>query len=152
ELRRWQINLLYFQVPEKMRAEKAPVLMVARLDGPTVAIAKGLVDQAVEVEKAGLAGKVYFDARGIKFDPKADTGHGYGGSGEALREAARLLREAAKMDVTLDDKPELFAAGSCGDCALYCGWYSLANYVGCCKFVKGAVAYHIASSEAVSLR
>jgi uncharacterized protein (TIGR03790 family) len=151
ELRRWQLNLLYFQVPEKVRAEKPPVVMVSRLDGPTVAIAKGLVDQAIEVEKAGLSGKVYFDARGIKFDPKADTGHGYGGYDESLREAAKLLREAGKMDVTLDDKPELFAAESCTDCALYCGWYSLMNYVPCCKFVRGAVAYHIASGEAVSL-
>jgi uncharacterized protein (TIGR03790 family) len=152
DLRRWQTNLLYFQVPEKLRADRPPVVMVSRLDGPTVAIAKGLVDQAVEVEKTGLAGKVYFDARGIKFNPQADTGHGYGGYDESLREAAKLLRDTAKMDVTLDDKPELFAPGSCGDCALYCGWYSLANYVGCCKFVRGAVAYHIASSEAVSLR
>jgi uncharacterized protein (TIGR03790 family) len=152
ELRRWQLNLLYFQVPEKMREGKPPVLMVSRLDGPSVAIVKGLVDQAVEVEKKGLAGKVYFDARGIRFDPKADTGHGYGGYDESLREAARLLRETAKMDVVLDDKPELFAEGSCTDCALYCGWYSLAKYVPCCKPVRGAVAYHIASSEAVSLR
>ncbi len=152
ELRRWQLNMLYFQVPEKVRAQKPPVVMVARLDGPSVAIAKGLVDQAVEVEKTGLQGKVYFDARGIKFDPKADTGHGYGGYDESLREAAALLRETAKMDVTLDDRPELFAPGSCPDCALYCGWYSLMNYVPCCKLVRGAVAYHIASGEAVSLR
>src|SRR5258705_1880591 len=41
---------------------------------------------------------------------------------------------------------------SCTDCALYCGWYSLANYVDCCRFVPGAVAYHIASAEAVTLR
>jgi uncharacterized protein (TIGR03790 family) len=152
ELRRWQLNMLYFQVPEKARLEKPPVLMVSRLDGPTVAVAKRLVDEAVEVEKTGLAGKVYFDARGIKFDPKSETGHGYGGYDESLREAARLLRDEAKMDVTLDDKPELFAPGSCGDCALYCGWYSLMNYVPCCKPVRGAVAYHIASGEAVSLR
>jgi uncharacterized protein (TIGR03790 family) len=152
ELRRWQLNLLYFQVTDKMRAEKPPMVMVSRLDGPTVAIAKGLVDQAVEVEKRGLEGKAYFDARGIRFDPKNDTGHGYGGYDESLREAAKLLREGAKMDVTLDDKPALFAEGSCTDCALYCGWYSLMKYVPCCKPVRGAVAYHIASGEAVSLR
>jgi uncharacterized protein (TIGR03790 family) len=152
ELRRWQVNMLYFQVPEKLRAERPPVVMVSRLDGPSVAIVKRLVDDAIAVEKTGLQGKVYFDARGIHFDPKNDTGHGYGGYDESLREAAKLLRDSAKMDVTLDDKPALFAEGSCTDCALYCGWYSLANYVRCCKFVKGAVAYHIASSEAVSLR
>jgi uncharacterized protein (TIGR03790 family) len=56
------------------------------------------------------------------------------------------------MDVALDDRGELFAPGSCPDCALDCGWYSLARYVPCWKFVPGAVAYHIASAEAVSLR
>jgi uncharacterized protein (TIGR03790 family) len=126
--------------------------MVARLDGPSVALVKRLVDTAVAVEKKGLRGKVYVDARGITFNPAADTGHGYGGYDESLREMARLLRREAKLPVTLDDKPELFKVGSCPDCALYCGWYSLAKYVDCCKFVPGAVAYHIASSEAVSLR
>jgi uncharacterized protein (TIGR03790 family) len=152
ELRKWQLNLLYFQVPEKLRSAKPPVVMVSRLDGPSVAIVKGLVDQALEVEAKGLQGKAYFDARHIGYDPKSDAGYGYGGYDESLRETAKLLREAAKMDVTLDDKPELFAEGSCPECALYCGWYSLAKYVPCCKFVKGAVAYHIASAEAVSLR
>jgi uncharacterized protein (TIGR03790 family) len=151
DLRRWQLNMLYFQVTDTLREGKPPVLMVSRLDGPTVAIAKRLVDDAVAVEKKGLEGKVYFDARGIRFDPASDTGHGYGGYDESLREAAKLL-QGAKMDVTLDDKPELFKSGACTDCALYCGWYSLANYVDCCKFVQGSVAYHIASSEAVSLR
>ncbi len=151
DLRRWQLNLHYFQVPEKFRTGKPPVVMVSRLDGPSPEIAERLVDDAVEVEKKGLDGKAYFDARGIKYDPKADQGFGYGGYDESLREAAKLLKDA-KLDVTLDDKEALFAPGSCPDCALYCGWYSLGNYVDCCKFVKGAVAYHIASSEAVTLR
>lgn len=152
DLRRWQLNPLYFQVPAKVRAEKPPLLMTARLDGPTPALAKRLVDDALAAERKGLQGKVYLDARGIKFEPAQDTGHGYGGYDESLREAARLLREDAKMAVTLDDTPALFAPGSCPDCALYCGWYSLGNYVDCCRFVPGAIAYHIASSEAVTLR
>ena len=152
ELRRWQMNLLYFQIPEKLRQDKPPVVMVCRLDGPTPAIARRLVDDAMAVEEKGLDGKVYFDARGISFQPGQDTGHGYGGYDESLREAARLLGEQGKLPVTLDDKPGLFAPGSCPECALYCGWYSLANYVDCCRFVPGAVAYHIASAEAVSLR
>jgi uncharacterized protein (TIGR03790 family) len=152
ELRRWQVNLLNFQVPERVRQQKPPLVMVCRLDGPTPEIARGLVDQAVAVEKKGLSGKVYVDARGIRYDPKADPGFGYGGYDESLREMARLLKEDAKLPVVLDDKPALFAPGSCPDCALYCGWYSLANYVDCCRFVPGAVAYHIASAEAVSLR
>ena len=152
DLRRWQINLNYFQVPETVRWRKPPVLMVSRLDGPSAALAKKLVDQAVEVEARGLVGRTYVDARGIPYDPGKDPVLGYGAYDESLREMARLLQGDAKLPVTLDDKPELFAPGSCPDCALYCGWYSLANYVDCCRFVPGAVAYHIASAEAVSLR
>jgi uncharacterized protein (TIGR03790 family) len=151
DLRRWQLNLLYFQVPEEARKGKPPMLMTCRLDGPSVALVKRIIDQAVETEAKGLQGKVYVDARGIKYNP-ADGGFGYGGYDESMREMAKLLENEGKMSVILDDKPELFAPGSCPDCALYCGWYSLANYVDCCKFAPGAVAWHLASSEAVSLR
>ena len=91
------------------------------------------------------------DARGIKYHSGGDA-FGYGGYDESMREMAKLLKNDGKMSVILDDKPELFAPGSCPDCALYCGWYSLAHYVDCCKFAPGAVAWHLASSEAVSLR
>jgi uncharacterized protein (TIGR03790 family) len=152
ELRRWQGNPLYFQVPDEVRRSKPPLVMTCRLDGPDVDLIKKIIDQSVEVEAKGLDGKVYVDARGIRYDSKNDTGHGYGGYDESLREMAKLLQDEAKLPVVLDDKPELFAEGSCPDCALYCGWYSLARYIDCCRFVPGAVAYHIASSEAVSLR
>jgi uncharacterized protein (TIGR03790 family) len=152
DLRRWQLNLLYFQVPEEARKDKPPMLMTCRLDGPSVELVKKIIDQSIETEKKGLEGKVYVDARGIKYNPADDPGFGYSGYDESLREMAKLLEKDGKMEVTLDDKPELFAPGACPDCALYCGWYSLANYVPCCKFKPGAVAFHIASSEAVSLR
>ncbi len=151
-LYRWQVNLLYWQIPENERRGKPPVLMTSRLDGPSAELAMKLVDQAVAVEKKGLTGRVYVDARGIRYDPKGKDGFGYSGYDESLREMARLLEKEAKLQVTLDDKPGLFAPGSCPDCALYCGWYSLANYVDAFTFAPGAVAYHIASSEAVTLR
>ena len=152
DLRRWQINPLYFQVPDDYRKDKPPPLMTCRLDGPSIDLVKQIIDQSVEVEAKGLEGKVYVDARGIKYNPADEPGYGYGGYDESMREMARLLEKDGKMSVTLDDRPELFAPGSCPDCALYCGWYSLANYVPCCKFVPGAVAWHLASSEAASLR
>ncbi len=152
DLRRWQINLLYFQVPEEKRKDKPPMVMTCRLDGPSVKLLKKLIDTGLEVEAKGLDGKVYVDARGIKYNPKDEPGFGYGAYDESLREMAKLLEKEGKLDVTLDDKPELFASGACTDCALYCGWYSHAKYVDCCRFVPGAVAFHIASSEAVSLR
>jgi uncharacterized protein (TIGR03790 family) len=152
DLYKWQPNLLNFRVSEQDRAKKPPVLYASRLDGPTVAIAVRLVDDAVEVEQKGLAGTVYVDARGIGWNKKGDSGYGYGGYDESLREMAELLKEQAKLPVVLDNKPELLKSQSCPGAALYCGWYSLAKYVDCCTFNKGAVAYHIASSEAVSLR
>jgi uncharacterized protein (TIGR03790 family) len=152
ELRRWQANPLYFQVPDEARQDVPATLMVSRLDGPTPELAMRLVDQALAAEKDGLAGRVYVDARGIAYDPAQDRGFGYGGYDESLREMASLLKDAGGMDVTLDDQPDLFSSGSCPDAALYCGWYSLARYVDSCRFVPGAVAWHIASAEAVSLR
>ena len=41
------------------------ILMVARLDGPTAAIARALVDKAMEAEATGLWGRAYFDTRGL---------------------------------------------------------------------------------------
>jgi uncharacterized protein (TIGR03790 family) len=152
ELRRWQLNPLYWQMPRELREGKPPLVMTARLDGPNAALVKRLIDRTVEVEAKGLRGKVYVDARNIGYDAAKDPGLGYGGYDESLREMAKLLEKEAKMSVTLDNKPELFDVGSCTDCALYCGWYSLAKFVDCCRFAPGAVAYHIASAEAVSLR
>lgn len=152
ELRRWVVNPLYWQAPAQIREKAARVLLTCRLDGPTPAIAKRLVDDAVAVEKKGLEGKTYVDARGIRYDPKSDTGTGYGGYDESMREMAALLEKEGKLPVVLDNKNELFKPDACPDCALYCGWYSHANFIDSCRFVPGAIAWHLASSEAVSLR
>ncbi len=152
EFRRWIINHNYWKLPEEAKKDKPHTVMTCRLDGPTPEVVKRMIDDAIATEKEGLQGKVYVDARGIKVDLKSDvSGTGYGGYDESMREMAALLKEA-KMDVTLDDKEPVFTAGSCADCALYCGWYSHANFVDSNKFVKGAIAWHLASSEAVSIR
>lgn len=152
DLRRFRVNAMHWQIPAKAREGNPPQVMTCRLDGPSVAVVKRLVDDAIAVEKKGLDGKVYVDARGIRFNPKNEDGYGYAGYDESMREMAALLEKEGKMTVVLDDKGELFKPDSCPDCALYCGWYSLANFVDCCRFVPGAVAWHLASSEAVSLR
>jgi uncharacterized protein (TIGR03790 family) len=54
--------------------------------------------------------------------------------------------------VVLDLRPGLFLRGSCPQAALYCGWYSLRKYVPSCTWQRGAVAYHVASGEATTLR
>lgn len=153
ELVRWIPNPLYFQATEGYRKRNPAVILTARLDGPTPAIAKRLIDDAVAVEAKGLTGNVVIDSRGIKFDPKGktDVGFGYGGYDESFREAARLL-EHAGMTVALDQKNEVLPAGNAKNVAIYCGWYSHAKFVDCCEYVPGAVAWHLASSEATTLR
>ncbi|MFO0848173.1 MAG: TIGR03790 family protein [Gemmataceae bacterium] len=152
-LARWVINPLYWQVPEAERAKRPPVTLVARLDAPTPELAKGLVDQAVQVEAAGgLKGTVYVDARGIRYEAKSPgDGTGYAGYDESFREAAAILKAGGRK-VVLDDKSDLFPANSCPDAAVYCGWYALRGYKPSFKFNPGAVAWHLASLELTTLR
>lgn len=126
-----------------------PAIMVSRLDGPSPDIVRRIIEDAIAVERVGLQGRAYFDARGLRPDNKPGS---YGLYDEDLRELALLVREHTSLSVVLDDRKELFGPGTCPDAALYCGWYSLAKYQDAFDFVRGAVACHIASAEAVSLR
>lgn len=149
---RWQINPLYWQMSEDERKKADRTLMTCRLDGPTPDIAKRLVDDALTAEANGLKGKAYFDARGMKLDVKnPQQWTGYQGYDESFREAAELMRTAG-FDVILDDKDPVFPKDSCPDAALYAGWYSHANFVDSFTFPTGAIAWHLASSEATTLR
>ncbi|MCU0705480.1 MAG: TIGR03790 family protein [Fimbriiglobus sp.] len=152
ELTRWQMNPLFWQVSDADRKKSPTTLLTCRLDGPTSEIAKRLVDDALTAETNGLKGKAYFDARGMKLDVKnQQQWTGYQGYDEAFREAAELMNKAG-FEVILDDKDPVFPKDSCPDAALYAGWYSHANFVDSCTFPTGAVAWHLASSEATTLR
>jgi len=152
-LYRWQLNYRYFQVPTEERQKHPRIVMTCRVDGPTPEVAKRIIDDALAAEAAGgLQGTAYVDARGIKWESAGDVVAGsYGGYDESLRELAALFKQVG-LKTVLDDKPAVFAPGSCPDCALYCGWYSLDTYVPAFEFQRGAIAVHIASGEAVSLR
>jgi uncharacterized protein (TIGR03790 family) len=125
--------------------KKGKVLMVSRLDGPSPELAEELFRTAIEVERTGLRGKVYIDARGKK---GADA---YSRFDDDLRKTADILRKST-MYVKLDNRPELFDEGDAPEVAVYAGWYSHKEYVEGPEWVKGAFGYHIASSEAASLR
>ena len=142
ELYRWQSNTLNNQ-----RSDPGfGTLMVSRLDGPSDEIAKGLVDKAVRAEKVGLNGIAYIDSRGLA------SKNLYGQFDRSLRQLAALTKTQTEIPVVEERTAELFKPGSCPQTALYCGWYSLKKYVDAFDFVDGAVGYHIASYEAVSLR
>ncbi|KPJ99369.1 MAG: hypothetical protein AMK71_09895, partial [Nitrospira bacterium SG8_35_4] len=120
------------------------VLMVSRLDAPTPELAEGLIHTAIETEKTGLKGRMYLDARGKRGNDA------YGKFDEDIRRTAKVL-EQSWMPVILDNRAQLFGPGEAPDAALYCGWYSHKEYVDAFTWAKGAVGYHIASSEAMSL-
>src|SRR5580704_15241556 len=91
------------------------ILLVARLDGPTAAIAGNLVDKAVEAERDGLWGRGYFDARGLE---RTDS---YFMGDQWILTAAQISKQLG-FETTVDDKPETFPADfPMSSIALYCG-------------------------------
>ncbi len=151
----WIPNPMFvgFQDRSKMRFPKT-VLMVYRLDGPGADVVKRLVDDAVAVEERGLSGTAYFDARWPRPDAekmqKLDGGYGFYDA--SIHLAAEVVQKRGRLRVVVDDRQELFQPGQAPQAALYSGWYSLARYVPAFTWVRGAVGYHIASSECATLR
>jgi len=127
------------------------VLLVARLDGPTPDIARGLVDKALQAERDGLWGRTYFDARGVS---KTDANFYLGD--EWILGAAELCRELG-FETTVDKNPATFPADfPMSQIAIYCGWYD-ENVSGPfalpkVEFMPGAFAYHLHSFSANTLR
>jgi uncharacterized protein (TIGR03790 family) len=141
-------NLAYEPL-SAIRRVRARTLMVGRLDGPTPAIARRLVDDALEVEKTGLTGVLYIDGRGLA--SKGEPGS-YAWFDQHLVHLADLVKKYGEMQVVLDHKAPVFSPGSCPQAALYCGWYSVRKYVPAFQWQKGAVGYHVASYEARTLK
>lgn len=140
---RWNNPLFEDAAP---RPDDPPVLMVSRLDAPTAELAKSLVDKALQTERSGLQGTVYFDARGLQPDGPTDT---YGVYDHSLREAATLAKELSSYEVVLDLAERTMA--SMPNVALYIGWYRLRSYEDVFLFQPGAIGYHMASAEAVTI-
>ncbi len=67
-----------------------------------------------------------------------------------LRDFGWLAREETDYSVEIDNYPELIEKAT--DTALYVGWYSVHKFEGDFKLSPGAIGYHIASSEALSVR
>jgi uncharacterized protein (TIGR03790 family) len=135
--------LLGHSLPSQM-----PTIIVSRLDAPTPQLAMDLVDRAMETEQRGLVGKAYIDSRGLQ--PDGTVGYGYYDQG--LRDLADLLRTHSTYPVVLEDTERRFSQrGEAPDVALYSGWYKLRSYEDAFTFNPGAIGYHIASGEAVSI-
>jgi uncharacterized protein (TIGR03790 family) len=148
----WVPNPLFIGFNGKaMGPEVAQVLLVSRLDGPNPGVVQRVIDDSAAVEDKELTGIAYFDARW----PRPEDGKavaGYALYDKSIHLAAERVRKSGRMEVVLDDRQALFQKGQCPNAALYCGWYSLAKYVDAFKWARGAVGYHIASSECTTLK
>jgi len=126
------------------------ILLVARLDGPSAEIARGLVDKALVAEHNGLWGRGYFDARGL-----AKTNSFYLGD-EWILGAAEIWRREG-FETFVDDRPDTFPADfPMSQIAIYCGWYA-GDVCGPLaqpnvEFMPGAFAYHLHSFSAATIR
>jgi uncharacterized protein (TIGR03790 family) len=125
------------------------LLLVTRLDGPTAAIARGLVDKALEAETNGLWGRAYFDLRNTT-EPGLKQGD------EWIRGAADICRHLG-FETVVDENPGTFPAGfPMSHIAIYIGWYDGAVSgpftEPTVEFMPGAFAYHLHSYSAATLR
>lgn len=147
-------NPLYawYQVNQSRAKDNAtrllPVLMVSRIDAPTSRLAKQMIDKAIMAEQMGLSGKVYLDARGLK----RKNALGYGDYDQSLRDMADFIKAKTSYPVILENTKKRFnQPGEASQVALYAGWYRLRHYEDAFSFNPGAIGYHIASGEAVSI-
>lgn len=125
------------------------VVMVSRLDGPTPALAKGLVDKALFAERHGLCGNAYIDLRNI-------TSGAYKTGDDWITNTASACKRLG-FSTYVDNRPEtLPPTFPMSHVALYFGWYSwsadgpfLRPEV---EFMPGAIAYHLHSFSAADPR
>ena len=144
-----QINNPYFRQDESvMDFSNASFLVVGRIDGPSLAICKRMIDDARAVEESGLWGMAYLDL--------ARKGEGYELGDQWLEKIAGMNREAG-IPTVIDRHPDTYVTNyPMSHAALYYGWYShhrsgpLLNEG--FRFKRGAVAIHLHSYSAFELR
>ncbi|HXX41704.1 MAG TPA: TIGR03790 family protein [Chthoniobacterales bacterium] len=140
----------YFQSYRAITEFEDPaLLLVGRLDAPTVGTVRRMITDAIAAEKNGLWGRGYVDAA-------HNTAPGFEIGDKWMADIQQQLRKTG-IPVVFEDTPAIFPSGyPMSDCALYYGWYSSGisgpfmqvDF----RFAQGAVAVHIHSYSATSLR
>jgi uncharacterized protein (TIGR03790 family) len=132
----------------------APLIYsVWRLDGPTPAIARSLVDKAIKTEAAhGPMGQACIDE---VIDPTTSPDEGLRTGDWDLYRAAQFLM-AAGFKVVKDDGGTEFGTApaplKCPDTALYAGWYSYNHYNDAFTWNDGAIGFHLDSASMLDPR
>lgn len=127
------------------------LILVTRLDGPTPDDVRRMIDDSIYAETNRLAGEAVIDSRG-----KTDVKDTYTQGDTWLRKTRDLLTLDG-WSVKFDDKDAVLpATDPSNQVALYMGWYS-GNAEGPWitppnRFVPGAIAYHLHSFSASTVR
>jgi uncharacterized protein (TIGR03790 family) len=140
----------YFKSYRPIAETDAPLLLlVSRLDAPTAAMVRRMITDSIAAERNGLGGRAFIDG--------AHNTSGGMQIGDAWLATIRDQLRKLGIPVVYDDAPEIFPAGfPISNCALYYGWYAggvsgaFADLES--RFVPGAVAVHIHSFSASTLR
>lgn len=128
----------------------SPGLMLpSRLDAPTAAMVRRMIDDTIAAEKNGLWGWAYVDGRDI-------TSGAYMEGDNWMRKLVEILRQSG-IPTIFDSVPQTFAENfPITDAAVYYGWYSgdingpfLREDF---QFLPGAVAVHLHSFSASTMR
>jgi uncharacterized protein (TIGR03790 family) len=127
----------------------ARLLLVARVDGPTFADARRIIDDSVGAERTGLSGWTVIDERGTN-DPAYQIGDEW---------LEHIVKAAFRLGfpTLVDRQPDLFPSGyPLGDVIMYFGWYAehLAGALAdpAFRFRPGAIAVHIHSTSGSTVR
>lgn len=118
------------------------IFLVGRIDGPTPAIAKGLVDKALYCETNGFSGNAYIDLRGIASGP-------YQLGDQWMTNAADVCRRVG-LSTYVDHRESTLATNfPLSNVGVYIGWYT-PHVDGPftrpeVEFMPGAIAYHLHS-------
>lgn len=135
----------YFKSEQAFHEAALPILLVGRIDGPSIEDGYRMIDDAIQTEIAGLWGQAYID-----LDDRHEMGNTW------LLGAADEFRKLG-IPVTTNHFAETFPTGyPLRDPILYFGWYEQnvsgpfadADF----RFKPGAVACHLHSFSAVRLR
>jgi len=127
------------------------MVLVTRLDGPQPSDVRRMIDETLRAERDRLAGLAVVDTRGF-----TDVKNGYT-SGDIWLRSARDMLVRDGWDVKFDDKPDVLpATDPCNQVAIYLGWYhegAMGPWITPPnRFVPGAIAYHLHSFSATTVR
>jgi uncharacterized protein (TIGR03790 family) len=123
------------------------MMLVCRLDAPDAETVRRMIDDSLYAEQSGLYGWAYIDRRST---PES----GYREGDDWLQAAAAECWNNG-VPVILDNMPDVFPSGfPVTKAALYYGWYTenIAGAMATATFARGAVAVHIHSFSAATMR